>query len=159
MGTNTLTHSKLLQLVVYDPDTGLFFRRKSGELMGWDSGYYLRAYVAGKKYYLHRLAWFYVTGSWPELEIDHINGDKFDNRFANLREATRSQNRYNTRVRRDSKSGFKGVEYISRLNNYRAVICIAGVRHRLGHYETAEEAAEVYREFAKHWQKEYAHAS
>ena len=157
MGTNPLTHSELLQLVMYEPHTGLFFRRKSGEQMGWDSGYYLRAYVKGKKYYLHRLAWFYVTGEWPELEIDHINGDKFDNRFDNLRQATRSQNRYNTGVRKDSRTGVKGVEYIPRLNNYRAVICIEGVKRRLGHYDTAEEAGEVYREFAKHWQKEYAH--
>lgn len=157
MGRDTLTHEALVRRIIYDPDTGYFYNRKSGKRLGWFNGNYLRLYIGRTKYYLHRLAWFYVTGSWPADEIDHINGDKLDNRFANLREATRSQNRHNTPVRRDSRSGVKGAEFVKKLGKYRAVISIEGVKHRLGYFDTAEEAGQVYADMARHWQKEYAH--
>ena len=57
----------------------------------------------------HRLAWFYQTGCWPKSQIDHINNDRLDNRFSNLREATCSQNSCNSQRHVGNKTGYRGV--------------------------------------------------
>ena len=94
-----LTQERLKELLEYDPETGFFTRligrsgprARSGDVAGCDNGQgYIRIYVDGRPYKGHRLAWFYVHGAWPR-EIDHINGDKSDNKLANLRPATRSR--------------------------------------------------------------------
>jgi hypothetical protein len=100
-----LTAERLRELLDYDPETGRFIWRKdhptakhikAGSVAGTKNG---RGYwvigVAGAKYVAHRLAWLYVTGEWPAHLVDHENGDRLDNRFANLREATDSQNNFN----------------------------------------------------------------
>jgi hypothetical protein len=69
--------------------------------------------LTGVLYREHRLAWLYMTGEWPTHEIDHINGDRVDNRFCNLREATASENRWNSRKRVNNTSGYKGVSWDS----------------------------------------------
>jgi hypothetical protein len=97
---------------IYDPDTGEFrFRedsyrrsgkrmillRRAGDLAGGKpvEGRYRVITIDGVNYPAHRLAWLYVTGRWPHPEIDHIDGDRTNNRFANLREVTHSENMRN----------------------------------------------------------------
>lgn len=99
-----LTAEYLRHLLYYDPDTGVWLwenplprsKMKSGDMAGrrMDSGrWQLR--IASGYYYGSRLAWLYMTGEWPKDQIDHINRDKGDDRWINLREATQSQNSYN----------------------------------------------------------------
>jgi len=90
---------------------------------------------------IHRV----VMNAPPGMDVDHINGDKLDNRKENLRVCTRAQNSSNKKLRRDSKSGFKGV-YQTRSGRYQAYIGMpgtAGKHERLGTYDTPEEAARV----------------
>ena len=98
-----LTQPQLRKLFDYNPETGEVTRLlatsnfvKVGGPVGWveNTGYY-RVHVQGKAYMLHKLIWVYMTGEWPEFEIDHIDRDRLNNRWNNLRKATRSENMAN----------------------------------------------------------------
>jgi hypothetical protein len=96
-----LTAEVLRTLVHYDPETGLFkwktqsWPRNPGPIEQKTPKGYTRFSVLNKRYMAHRLAWLYVTGAWPRGQIDHINGDRSDNRWANLRDVTPSENARN----------------------------------------------------------------
>jgi hypothetical protein len=92
----------------------------------------------------HRLAWFYVHGRWPNPGIDHINGQKGDNRICNLREANSSQNAQNQTLRKDNVCGHPGVQAMG--GKWRARIRLNGISHELGYYEDIEDAAFAYSE-------------
>jgi hypothetical protein len=98
--------------------------------------------------YCHRAAWLYVYGWLPDIDIDHVNGNKDDNRISNLRIATRSENIANSKRHIDSASGHKGVSLHKRSGKWRADICLLGRQKFLGCYDTREEAAQRYREAA-----------
>lgn len=85
-----------------------------GKVAGWikSNGYRLVAFN-DKTILAHRAIWKMKTGSWPINDIDHINGNRADNRFENLREATRSENAKNTKRRSDNTSGISGVSWHS----------------------------------------------
>jgi hypothetical protein len=91
-------------------------------------------------YRAHRLAWFYVHGEWPPGELDHINGDPSDNRIANLRLATSSNQRMNARRRSDNTSGTKGIWFYKRRAQWIAEIMIDGKKHHVGQFATLLEA-------------------
>jgi hypothetical protein len=138
---------RLQALLSYNPQTGLFYwnpRRgcQTSKPVGCDNGYgYLRIIVDGKTYYAHRLAWFYMTGEWPEHEIDHINGDRADNRIANLRPATPTENQHNrNKPPRNNKSGAVGVSWHQRAGKWQAHFA----RRYLGVFPTKEAAASAY---------------
>ena len=83
----------------YDPETGLF-KRKGRMYKEHCAALYRTVRVAKKKYYVHRLIWVYMTGNDPgDMEIDHKNRERHDNRWSNLRLATRGKNRFNTGAR------------------------------------------------------------
>lgn len=131
----------------YDPLTGLWRWVRTGAgryKKGWFSGCknahgYRVIRVDGRLYAAHRLAWLYENGSWPVNHIDHINGDRSDNRAINLREATHAENLWNRSATRSSKTGVKGV-HVSR-NKYVAAIQANNKQVRLGSFETLEEAS------------------
>lgn len=112
-----ITQEQLKLILNYDPETGEFnwlVKPRNRASIGGVAGHlrkngYREISIKGKKYYAHRLAWLYMTGSWPKEHIDHINGNPSDNRFCNLREATRSQNMHNQGVCSNNTSGYKGV--------------------------------------------------
>jgi hypothetical protein len=86
-----------------------------------------------------------VHGEWPKHYIDHINGERSDNRLCNLREATNSQNQQNKkRAMKNSKSGVLGVFWDKERSAFRAEIRLNGKGKFLGRFKTAEEASEVY---------------
>jgi hypothetical protein len=147
-----LTVERLRDVLRYEPDTGLFFWKlrtcrsiQVGELAGcahpvWR---YRGIKIDGREYKAHRLAWFYVHGIWPKHQIDHINGDRTDNRISNLRDVTASVNSQNqVRPMRTNKTGFLGVD--QHVGRYRAKIFVRGRVMYLGHFDTPEEASEAY---------------
>jgi len=153
MNKYDLTQDQLTQALHYDPETGVFRRRsrmnasKIGTVPKNPRHAYLNIGIGFHVYRAHRLAWLYVHGSWPDGQIDHINGDKLDNRIANLRVATNSQNKQNMRkARSDSRSGLIGASWHTKSNKWRAAIQIDGKKKHLGYFDTPEEAHQVFME-------------
>lgn len=149
-----MEHSKLLAYLNYNPATEVFTRKvsagntKAGSIVGsQDKKGYLKALVLGQYVKLHRLAWFYVYGIWPD-QLDHINQIKTDNRLVNLREVDTSTNCVNqTGARKNNQSGYQGVHLIQKTGRYRACCSVQGVKHHIGVFATAEEAHEAYKAF------------
>jgi hypothetical protein len=115
-----ITQEQLKELVNYDPGTGLMTWRKPrrkcrpGDEVGRFVKEYRQVYIEGRTYYVHVLAFLYMTGEWPKRDMDHDNTIKSDNRWVNLRPATRSQNKANAPVQGNNKLGLKGVSWSDR---------------------------------------------
>jgi hypothetical protein len=159
---NTLDHHRLLEWLDYDPATGVFTRKAgqgrwcAGQVCGWANGNgYLRITLGRQRFYSHRLAWFYVHGEWPQY-IDHINGDRTDNRIANLRPATKSQNAANGKRHADNKSGAKGVSWDESSKKWLAQISVEGRYQRIGLFRRVEDAHAAYVRAAKEHFGEFA---
>jgi len=105
----------------------------------------------------HRLVWLYHFGFLPSL-IDHINGDRSDNRVENLRPATHSQNICNSRLAKNNTSGAKGVVWAEDRKKWRARIVANGVRAWLGSYDTYEAACNAARAARSEFHKDFARA-
>ena len=150
---SNLTADRLRQLLSYDASTGIFTRRisqtnrvKVGDIAGSPNQKgYINIMVDGRLYPSHRLAWLYVHGEWPRAQIDHINGTKTDNRIANLREATNSQNMQNMRTARsDNTSGLLGVRWHKRDKRWHARIMVDGKARHLGSFGSSDDAQAAY---------------
>lgn len=149
-----ITQEELKRLLHYDPDTGLFtwlVRTGPNVYAGNIAGYlhkstgYIRCTYDGQKYQSHRLAWLYTHGQYPSNLLDHINGNKTDNRLSNLREATYSENSQNrSKAGSNNVSGFLGVSFHKVTNKFRSQIKLFGKTTYLGAFKTPEEAYEVY---------------
>lgn len=139
------TAEMLQEVIFYDPETGQFFKKKTGKEIGpGNKSRYLTIRIGDNKpYYAHRLAWLYVYGSVPG-QIDHINGDRRDNRISNLRLCTQSQNMMNTPRQSNNKTGYRGVRLRS-TGKYEASISVGGKKIHLGTFEAAIDAAAEYK--------------
>lgn len=93
-----------------------------GEIAGYDAGGYRNIRIDGRAYRVHRLAWLWMTGEWPDPECDHINTVKNDNRWFNLRKATRGQNAANRNANSTSWTGQKGVTWDKRNSKWMGTI-------------------------------------
>ena len=140
--------ARLRELLRYDAKTGVFIwvkTRGRTAHAGMPAGTkgarsYVEIMIDGRSYNAHRLAWLYVTGEWPQHEIDHIDGVRDNNAFANLRDVQRELNMQNRRhARADSQSGVPGVRQIS-ANSFQATISVGGKTRYLGAFRTAELA-------------------
>lgn len=139
----------------YDPLTGEFVRVMRRSWLGnWFdchsmpksvSAYgYLQMSFEGRPYLVHRLIFLYMTGEFPPEDVDHINGDRLDNRWANLRLVSRQNNLRNQGLRIDNTSGVIGVHFDKNKNKWLAYIGVGeGKREALGYYETKDEAIDV----------------
>lgn len=119
---------------------------------------YLRVKIKGRQFVLHRLAWQYVYGNHPATEIDHINGDRSDNRLSNLREATSANNNWNRKISVRNSSGKKGVCWNKKAGKWQAQIGHAYGRTYLGVFDTPEEAHRAYTREAKKLFGDFARA-
>jgi hypothetical protein len=151
-----ITQEILHQLFAYDPETGLFIRKiktsnnaKMG-IAGTNNGIgYITICVNSKLQYAHRLAWMYMYGSFPDGNIDHINGNPSDNRICNLRLVNQSQNMQNIKKFKNNTSGYKGVTWRKDTKKWTAQIWKNSKRYGLGCFDSAEDAYEAYCQAAK----------
>ena len=148
MATRILTQQRLHELLKYDPETGVFtwnvtrsIAKPGGRAGYFDKRGYVRISIDKKVYGGHRLAWLYTHGVWPSDMLDHIDRDRTNNRFSNLRESDRFLNRQNALVPRNSTSGIKGVTWNSTLGKWHARIGFGNKRHHVGWFHSAEDAA------------------
>lgn len=164
--------SELRALLDYNPQTGaLTWRTRKGdgrETSRWNSRYagreagginaigYRNISIFGRSYSAHRLIWAIAYGEWPEDEVDHINNVRHDNRIANLRQATTSQNAMNRLRRSDNKAGYKGVRFYKRTGRWMASIRVNGKQQHLGYFDTAKQAHIAYKEAARKHHGEFS---
>lgn len=164
-----ITQERLKELLHYDPNTGVFTwrialgSRSAGSAAGcvWKGkcNKYIHVRIDRKLYYGQILAWLYMTGGYPPDEVDHKDGDGLNNRWKNLRPASRFENMRNTRKRSNNTSGFKGVSYVKKHDRWTADIGHFGKRHHLGYFGSPEEAHAAYRVAAIRLHGEYARLS
>lgn len=107
----------------------------------------------------HRVAWALQTGGWPECEIDHRDGDRANNKWDNLREATHQQNQWNKGVSAKNSSGFKGVHMHTQNGKWIAQISISGKTKHLGCFETAEMASLEYQRASKKFHQSFSRSA
>lgn len=166
MKSPDLTVERLREVLRYEPETGEFYwvkaiSRKIKAGKKWGS-LHRTGYIFGKidseRFSGHRLAWFFVTGEWPSIQIDHRNLNRADNRWSNLREATRSQNQWNRAKSRSGISQYKGVSWHAQSRTWRARIHKYRKETALGYFATQEAAHAAYVAAAKEHFGEFARA-
>jgi hypothetical protein len=142
---NDLTAADIREILDYGLVTGATIWRKSGSgrCVGGPAGYIYaaRIMIRGRWYKAHRLIWLWMTGEWPEFEIDHVNLDKADNRWCNLRGATHWANGSNRITQSNNTSGYKGVDWAKKVGRWRARAKFRGKEIHLGLFDTREDAA------------------
>lgn len=175
---NFPTPAMLRQLLTYNPDTGeLFWIYRKIEMFAtkrahstWNSRFAnkraftavdrMHGYHVGNVNYklcmAHRVIWALVHGEWPNEDIDHINGDRSDNRLKNLRQASRSENNCNSGLRVDNTSGYRGVSFNKGYGKWEARIYADKKQHRLGYFDKPEDAHEAYRAASKKYHGEFS---
>ena len=140
---------------LYTYQDGALFRKKNGKPAGWiEKNGYLAVNSDGVRYRLHRLIFQFHHGWCPEY-IDHIDGNKQNNKIENLRPATSLQNTFNKGPNRKNKLGVKGVCIERR--RYKANIKIHGRTKHIGYFDTLDEAKTAYEEYAKKIQGNYSY--
>ena len=169
------------QILDYNPDTGEFCwkartpemfvagkhssqrkcrawnAKNTGNIAGTSGGDgYLQISINSRRYQAHRIAWLWMVGEMPRKEIDHIDCDRSNNRFANLREATHAQNNRNTPKQSNNSSGYKGVFLDRNLGKWRARIYVNGDCQYLGCFGALEDAAAAYAKAAHELHGEFA---
>jgi hypothetical protein len=164
-----ITAAYLQSIMDYDPETGsLRWKHRADASPEWNSNHagkpagashkrgYRRIKIDRREYQAHRLVWLWVTGNWPQAEIDHINLDRADNRFCNLRAASRSQNKMNKPRQSNNTSGFKGVSWNRSRQKWLAQIKHDGQVRYLGFFDDPSAAHAVYCEAADKYFGEFA---
>lgn len=147
-----LTQDYLKSILRYDPETGLFSWAKKiphskfvAQAGGLCSQKYWRIKINKRSHKAHRLAWLYAFGEFPQSQIDHINGNKSDNRLCNLRLASNAENQMNrAKAAVTNNSGFLGVNFNKEVGKFAARIQINGKRIHIGYFDTPGEASCAY---------------
>lgn len=169
-----ITQSTVRRILDYDLDTGIFTwrwrddvpKRWNSRYAGKRAGYALHLPNCKISYWsirifdwpfcAHRLAFLHVLGRWPRGVVDHIDRDGLNNRWSNLREATRAQNAANAGAKKNSKTGVRGVCIHKPTGRYRATINIAGKQKHLGHFDSICDAQAAYESALVEYHGEFA---
>lgn len=143
---------RVKELLIYDPETGLFFWKKvtsnvvsmGDKAGGPNSKGYIQICIDGKSFKAHRLAWLLSYGEDPgNMEIDHIDRNRGNNKRSNLRLASVKQNRENIGTPRHNTSGFRGVSQRTDTGVWVAYIYHNKAKLHIGTYKTFQEAADA----------------
>lgn len=145
-----MTDDLIKEYINYNPETGdlVWVKRPANrvcigdKVKSVDAYGYLSVAFRGKVWKAHRLAWFLYYGTLPNGDVDHINGDRLDNRISNLREASRVENLRNMAVSGKGLSKYKGVSKSG--NSWTAQITLNNKKIHIGCYKSEEEAALAY---------------
>lgn len=166
-----LTAADVRSRLSYDPDTGTLTRLAFTDARGRrfaerpvrtvagpnnENRRYLQISLYGSPYLIHRVIYLIVTGRWPRHDIDHVNGDCRDNRWSNLRAASRSQNCANRGAAPSNRSGYKGVSLCADTGLWRARIKFKGKQTCLGRFVSPAEAHVAYDKAARRIHRAYA---
>lgn len=158
-GGETLNQREVRLALDYNPDTGVFrwkdhaldgFRRIRRPLIGERAGWvdsetgYRKISLKSRPWLEHRLAWLYMEGEWPKLQVDHQDLDRANSVWTNLRLAYQPLNNGNQFVRADNTSGYKGVSWSRGSRKWWAQISYEGTHHNLGYHVSIEDAARAY---------------
>ena len=143
-----ITQKRLKELAIYCQKSGEFTsikttgKRRSGNVLGYrrKKDDYIIIGFENKNYYAHRLAFLYMTGSFPENQVDHIDHDGANNSWANLRKATNLENQMNRAVRVTNTSGFTGVCWDKINRKWVSQIATNGKTIKIGRYENISDA-------------------
>lgn len=142
---NNFDFNNLRQSFTYDCESGVLTRTRTNKLANsMDVQGYLVAFFNGKIYKVHRLIWAIVHGEFPKGQIDHINGNRSDNRLCNLRVVTQQQNSHNKQWDRRNKSGFTGVCWNKKASKWQAAISVNSKTIYIGVFSTPENAHLAY---------------
>lgn len=148
--SNDLTAQRVRELLDYDPETGLLTWRvtrgkaRVGAVAGHVRDDYIVLGIDGRSHLAHRLAWLHAYGSLPVHQIDHRDGDTYNNRLVNLRDVTGSVNQQNKKhARADNKTGLLGVTSVKN-GWYRATIKAGGKQRHLGRFRAEQDAHQAY---------------
>ncbi len=152
--SDTITWEELEKILTYDLNTGNFYWNETrgpalkGSIAGsLENTGYIAIRIGLKSYLAHRLAWLYCFREWPENNIDHVDRDRSNNSLDNLRDVTQFINGRNRGLNKNNTSGYKGVYRDKNKIKWNAEIIINGIKHRLGSFNTPEEASIAYVNF------------
>lgn len=163
-----LSYEEARRRLNYDPNTGIVTWKERPHTgagrckVGGEAGSYHKhsgyrtLCIRGKTFFMHRVIYLWMTGSYPDNSLDHINGVKDDNRWCNLRPCVQAQNMANMKIRKNNKTGYKGVVKRPNQEKYRARVCLGRNRINLGDFNTPEEAHEAYKAAAVKYFGEFA---
>jgi len=158
-----ITKEYLKLILDYNSDTGIFTwkfnkskRVKAGDSAGWLYNGYRQIEINNKQYKAHRLAWLYVNGEMPTNLIDHIDGNRSNNKISNLREATYQTNSENYKTPKTNKSGVKNVSWYKNLNKWVVSISIKKIKKTIGYFDDLEFAELVAIETRNKYRQEFA---
>lgn len=169
---NDITQADVLKQLRYEPETGLLYRRPIPERNRIDrmrnsrfankpatylnSTGHVQLLINGHHYLAHRVIWLLVHGEWPEGDIDHINGDRADNRLSNLRIATPAQNSTNTRRYKNNTTGYRGVHWNKRQRRWTVRIGVGNDKVHVGCFGCPTIAAFAYDSAARKYHGGFA---
>lgn len=159
--------AELRRIFSYDPETGALTWRmspsgnvRSGEEAGCVSGRgYRQVRICRRRYYVHRIIWAMMTGDGPAEHIDHRDGDRTNNRWANLRAASPAENARNRRLVAGNTSGVKGVSWYARARKWQAQIREGRHRIFIGYFTSLDEAARAIEAAREKYHGEFARSS
>lgn len=145
---NDLTLEKVHELFSYDKKSGNLIRKKTtspkakrGNVAGYiNVAGYRKTSIDGFQYYNHRLIWLLLNGVWPNKQIDHINGNKGDNRIENLREVSVSENAQNRSKQSNCSSGEKCIWWKKDRKKYRVRVGVSGKYYHIGYFKNLQDA-------------------
>nr|WP_278388430.1 HNH endonuclease signature motif containing protein [Brucella intermedia] len=150
--------SRLHEVLTYDPVSGelrwkerannkTFNTRYAFKAAGVVNGRYLKVSIDGNIYTAHRIAWALQTGQSDFAEIDHVNGNTFDNSYSNLRAVTHRKNMRNLPLRSDNSTGAHGVYFNAKTRRWYAQCCHGKQNKHLGTFDNFQDAVEARRSF------------
>lgn len=160
--TDPVDVQTLQTLVACDPVSGSIWwkmskgTRKAGSAAGFENTQGYIGVRINRRYYAgHRIVWALHYGAWPSSMIDHINGNRSDNRISNLRLASPADNSRNAKAGKNNTSGYKGVFFSKQAGKFQARITVNRLKRHLGYFDTAEAAHESYKTAAVKYHGEF----